>query len=228
MIRKSLLAPAVLAFSLWLLPFASWAQFPTAQSFPGQLQNLAMLKPPPGAKVAIIVFEDLGCPHCAAAHPIELAVSRQYHVPLIRYDAPIRSHVWTFQGAVDARYVQAKYGRDAGEMFRGDVFHAQMSIASLDDLQRFTQTWLTQHGKPVPMLFDPDGSLAKQVSADTELGKKLHLGWTPTLLVVTQDKQQVISGGDATHGSGEDLAPAVQAALSQVSASHASGKAHGR
>ena len=66
MIRKSLLAPAVLAFSLWLLPFASWAQFPTAQSFPGQLQNLAILKPPPGAKVAIIVFEDLGCPHCAA------------------------------------------------------------------------------------------------------------------------------------------------------------------
>ncbi len=214
--RKPPLAQALLTSVLCFTPLAVEAQFTPTQAPTGQLQNLAILKPPAGAKVAIVVFEDLGCPHCAAAHPVELEVAQRYHVPLVRYDSPIRSHIWTFQGAVDARYIQQKYGQQASEAYRGDLFKAQMSIASLDDLQRFTQNWLQQHGKQMPMLLDPDGSLAKQVSADLEVGRKINVGWTPTLLVVTATKQQVISGADAQHGSAEDLAPVVQAALAQV------------
>lgn len=220
MFRNRILATALLAGCLAGSPLALHAQFTTAQASTGQLQNLALLKPPANARVAIVVFEDLGCPHCATAHPIELEVAQKYHVPLVRYDCPIRSHVWTFQGAVDARYVQKTYGPQAAEMYRGDLFKAQMSIGSLDDLQRFTQNWLQAHGKQMPMLIDPDGSLAKQVTADRDLANKINLGWTPTLIVVTNTKQQVVAGANATSGKAEDLAPVVQAAVQQTSPSH--------
>ena len=222
------LCRSIICAALCLTPALTHAQFTTSQASTGQLHDLATLKPPPGSKVAIVVFEDLGCPHCAAAHPVELEVAAKYHVPLVRYDSPIHSHIWTFQGAVDARYVQQKYGRQASEDYRGDLFKAQMSIASIDDLQRFTRIWLQQHGKGMPMLLDPDGSLAKQVQADLDLSRKLNVGWTPTILVVTAAKQQVVTGANGTDGKPEDIAPVVQAAVAQVSAPHASGKAHGR
>ena len=53
-------------------------------------QYKPMLKPPAGAKVAVIVFEDLGCPSCAANHPTELKAVEQTHVPLVRYDFPFK------------------------------------------------------------------------------------------------------------------------------------------
>ncbi len=136
---------------------------------------------------------------------------------------PIRSHIWTFQGAVDARYIQKQYGQQASEFFRGDLFKAQMSIASLDDLQRFTQDWLQAHGKQAPMLIDPDGSLARQVQADLDVSHRLNVGWTPTIVVVTAGKQQVVAGANGIESKPEDLAPVVQAALAQVSPSHTTG-----
>jgi protein-disulfide isomerase len=204
------------------------AQFTPVPSSTGQLKNLNILKPPANAKVAIVVFEDLGCPHCAAAHPVELEVSQKYHVPIVRYDCPIRSHVWTFQGAVYARYIDKTYGTQAAETFRGDLFKAQMSLASIDDLRRFTQTWLTQHGKSMPTTVDPDGSLAKQVQTDLDLAHRINVGWTPTLLVVTAAKQQVVMGADASSGKPEDLAPVVQAAVSQTTPAHPAAKPHAR
>jgi protein-disulfide isomerase len=228
MIRKPLRTQALLAAALCLSPILANAQFTTPQASTGQLQNLSLLKPPPNAKVAIVVFEDLGCPHCAAAHPIELEVSQRYHVPVVRYDCPIRSHVWTFQGAVDARYILKTYGPQAAEDFRGALFKAQMSLASIDDLHRFTQTWLTQHGKQMPMLVDPDSSLAKQVQADLDLAHKINVGWTPTLLVVTSTKQQVVMGADASSGKPEDLPGVVQAAVGQLSPSHSQAKTRGK
>ncbi len=219
---------AVFVATLCLVPLSARAQFTTPQATTGELHDLASLKPPAGSKVAIVVFEDLGCPHCAAAHPVELEVSQKYHVPLVRYDSPIRSHIWTFQGAVDARYIQKTYGQQATEFYRGDLFKAQMSISSLDDLQRFTQNWLQQHGKQMPMIIDPDGSLTRQVQADLDVSRRLNVGWTPTIIVVTATRQQVVAGANGTDGKPEDIAPVVQAALSQVSNIHATGRAHGK
>ena len=213
--------------ALCLTPSAAHAQF-TRQAPTGQLQDLALLKPPTGSKVAVVVFEDLGCPHCAAAHPIELEVCSRYHVPLVRYDAPIRSHIWTFQGAVNARYIQEKLSPQLAEAYRGDVFRSQMQISSLEDLQQFTQTWLQHHAKGMPMLIDPDGSLARQINADLDLGRKINVGWTPTILVVSRDKQQVICGANGTDGRPEDIAPVVQAALEQTAGPHPAAKPHNR
>ncbi len=68
--------------------------------------DTSMLKPAAGSKVSVIVFEDLGCPLCARAHPIEVEAAQKYHVPLLRHDFPLAQHIWTFDGAVCARYLQ--------------------------------------------------------------------------------------------------------------------------
>lgn len=197
------------------LPVAARAQF-TSQAPTGVLKNLSLLKPPSNSKVAIVVFEDLGCPHCAAAHPIELQAAAETHVPIERYDLPIPSHVWTYEGAVCARYIQDRISPQLANQFRTDLFAAQMRIASKEDVLQFTQSWLQHHGKQMPFVIDPDGSLAKQIDADVDLGRRLNVGWTPTIVVVTDHKQQVICGANAKDGDPREIAPVVEAALAQV------------
>lgn len=197
------------------LPVMARAQF-TSQAPTGVLKNLALLKPPGNSKVAIVVFEDLGCPHCAAAHPIELQASAETHVPIERYDMPIPSHVWTFEGAVCARYIQDRISPQLANQFRTDLFAAQMRISSKEDVLQFTKEWLQRHGKEMPFVMDANGSLAKQVDADVDLGRKLNISWTPTIVVVTDHKQQVICGADARSGDPSEIVPVVKAALAQV------------
>lgn len=197
------------------LPAAARAQF-TTQAPVGPLQNLSLLKPPSKSKVAIVVFEDLGCPHCAAAHPIELQAAAATHVEIERYDLPIPGHVWTYEGAVCARYIQDRISPALANQFRTDLFAAQMKIASKEDVLQFTQLWLQHHGKQMPFVMDPDGSLAKQVDADVQLGQRLNVSWTPTIIVVTDHKQQVICGASAQGGDPKEIAPVVEAALAQV------------
>lgn len=219
MTRWNLLVPAAAAcIAVSFGPTPAIAQFTTPQAPVGDLRNLSILKPPAGSKVAIVVFEDLGCPHCAAAHPIEVADAARLHVPLMRYDLPIPSHVWTFQAAVYARYIQTKISPQLADQYRSDVFKAQQSISSKDDLQRFTQSWLQHHGKQLPPNVDPDGSLARAVNADVNLARQINAEWTPTIIVVTGTKQQVVSGSGPRGGGPEDILPVTQAALAQTSA----------
>src|ERR1700728_2632448 len=41
----------------------------------------AALKPPPGARVAIVEFEDMECPDCARANPLLRDAATQSHIP---------------------------------------------------------------------------------------------------------------------------------------------------
>jgi protein-disulfide isomerase len=205
----------LLAGLLAALCVPAQAQF-TTQAPVGVLRNLSLLKPPANRKVAIVVFEDLGCPHCAAAHPIELEASAETHVPIERYDAPIPSHVWTYEGALCARYIQDHISPQLANQFRTDLFAAQMRIATKEDVLQFTRAWLQRHGKQMPFVMDPDGSLAKQIDADVELARRLNVSWTPTIVVVTDHKQQVISGANGEGGDPREIASVVKAALAQV------------
>src|SRR3569833_592957 len=146
-------------------------------------RDTSILRPPQGAKVALIVFEDLGCPACAHAHPYEAEAVKQTHVALLRYDFPIPSHIWTFEGAVVARYIQDKISPQLAEQFRSDVFAGQRYIANKDDLHQFASGWLQKHGSKMPAVFDPDGKLAKEVQADLDLGRRLNVEYTPTVVV---------------------------------------------
>ncbi len=187
--------------------------------------DTTILRPPAGDKVAIIVFEDLGCPGCAAAHPIELQVAEKYHVPLVRYDFPLAAHVWTFDGAVAARYIEdtLKNPRLATQ-FRSDVFLAQASISSKDDLRTYASHWFQQHGLKFPTVVDPDGKLAAKVQADRDLGVRLNVMQTPTLVVVTRTNYQVVAGISPATGFANDsekLGPIVEAAIAQTQAASA-------
>src|ERR1700726_1120635 len=122
----------VLAAALLLaLPISALAQS-------GPYRDTSMLRAPAGAPVAIYEFEDLECPACARAFPIVHAAIERYKIPLVRHDFPLKMHIWSFDAAVTARYLQDKVSPKIAEDFRRDVFANQMSIASKDDLESFT------------------------------------------------------------------------------------------
>jgi len=155
---------------------------------PGKGNNFrdtSMVKPPAGARVAIYEFEDLECPACARAFPIVHEAIERYHIPLVRHDFPLQIHVWSFDAAVTARYLQDKVSPQKAEEFRRDVFASQTAIASKDDLENFTRRWFQQHGVPMPFVMDPAGLFTQEVKSDYTLGERIGLTQTPTIFVVS-------------------------------------------
>jgi protein-disulfide isomerase len=172
----------VLAASLLLvLPaFTAQAQGPTG------FKDTSMLRAPAGSRVAIFEFEDLECPACAHAFPIVHAAVEKYKIPLMRHDFPLKMHVWSFDAAVIARYIQDKISPQAAEEYRRAVFTNQMSIASKEDLNAFTQKYFQSHGRIMPFVIDPNGLFTAEVHADQTLGERVGLVQTPTIFIVTQ------------------------------------------
>ena len=175
--------------------------------------DTSILRPTAGSKVAIIVFEDLECPACARAHPYEVEAAKQTHIPLLRHDFPLPQHMWAFQGAVLARYIQDKISPQLAEQYRADVFASQSAIANKDDLYQFTSGWLQKHGRKMPSAVDRDGTLAKEVNADVDLGKRLNIAYTPTVVVVTANAYQVVCGTGQGANDPAQILPVAKAAL---------------
>ena len=148
------------------------------------VKDPAALKPPPGARVAIIEFEDMECPMCGRANPILKQAAEKYHIPWLRHDFPLRMHVWSFQAAVDARWFDTK-SKQLGDEFRNAVFANQTSIATKSDLRAFAEKFAQQHGVGFPFVIDPQGKLADEVKADRALGNRIGIEHTPTIWVVT-------------------------------------------
>ena len=171
-----------LLFAFSTLSFAQGSAPPnTGNTF----KDTSLLKPPAGARVAIVEFEDLECPACAKAFPMVHAAVEHYRIPLERHDFPLKMHVWSFDAAVTARYLQDKVNPGIAEEYRRAVFAAQTSIASKDDLRNFTQRFFQAHGSAMPFVVDPQGVLTKEVQADYALGERVGLSQTPTIWVVT-------------------------------------------
>src|SRR5258708_2991315 len=170
----------VLAAALLLaLPLCALAQA-------GAYRDTSMLRAPAGVPVAIYEFEDLECPACAHAFPIVHAAIEKYKIPLIRRDFPLGgAHIWSFDAAVIARYIQDKISPQAAEEYRRAVFANQISIASKEDLNAFTQKYFQSHGRVMPFVIDPNGLFAAEVHADQTLGERVGLTKTPTIFIVT-------------------------------------------
>jgi protein-disulfide isomerase len=137
---------------------------------------------PPGATVAIVVFEDLQCPDCARAHPGLVAASEAGKVPLVIHDFPIPRHAWAFPAAVLARYFTSQ-SPAMGVEFRSFIFENQKDITP-DNLRQFGEQFARQHQMQLPQDIDPDGKLAEQVQADFDLGKRIHLEYVPLMFVL--------------------------------------------
>lgn len=157
--------------------------FPPNQATP--FKDTSSLKPPPGARVAIIEYEDLECPYCARAFPVVHAAVNRYHLPLEEYDCQVPSHHWSHEAAVFAHYLRAKVSPEIALAYRSAVFAAQPRIATHEDLLRFTQTFMKDHGQAMPPVVDSSGDYDREVKATTAQALQMGVMGTPTILVVT-------------------------------------------
>lgn len=164
-----------------LLQFAAALALLLASTF--AWSDTSMLRPPKGAKVAIIVFEDLECPQCGRAAPLLHDAAKKYDIPLIQHDFPLKQHPWSFEAAVNARYFDTK-SQKLGDDYRLFIF-ANQNYVTKQNLQEMTQKWAEQHGTSLPFVVDPNGQLQGKVEADRSLGNSIPLDHTPTIYVVT-------------------------------------------
>jgi protein-disulfide isomerase len=141
------------------------------------------LRPPKGARVAIVVFEDLQCPDCARANPLLEEAARTYKIPVVRYDFPLPMHNWSFQAAILARYFDTK-SQKLGDEFRDEVFKHQPEITP-DNLRAFADKFAQEHNVALPFVVDPKGELERKVRADYQVGQATGIQHTPTIYVVS-------------------------------------------
>jgi len=153
-----------------------------------QVHDPAALKPPAGAKVAMIEFEDMECPDCGRANPLLKEAAAKYNIPLVRHDFPLPFHAWSFNAAVNARWFDTR-SKKLGDEYRDEVFASQPSITSPEVLRDFTEKFARDHGVALPFAIDPQGSLAAQVKADYALGQRIGIEHTPTIWVVTANSK---------------------------------------
>jgi len=145
-------------------------------------QDPSLLRPPKGAPVALIVFEDLQCPKCRSDAPLEEQAAKMHKIPLIRHDFPLPMHNWSYNAAIVAHYFDSQ-SKELGTQFRDFIFQHQPEIVP-DNLQSFVQRFATEHKVQVPFVIDPQGKFAAEVNAEKELGKKVGIQHTPTIYVV--------------------------------------------
>jgi protein-disulfide isomerase len=178
--RTSFLIAAALAFAI----SAVHAQAPA----PAQVLDASALHPPTGARVAIVEFDDLQCPACAAANPVLKAAAAQYKIPWIRHDFLIPYHNWSRNAAIDARWFDLK-SKALGDDYRDQVFASQNSIYNPNSLAEFTQKFAQSHGISLPFAIDPQGKLADEVKADNALAQRMGLKNTPSIFVVAANSK---------------------------------------
>lgn len=148
----------------------------------------AALRPPAGARVAIVEFEDMECPDCANANPLLKEAAAKYNIPWVRHDFPLPFHAWSLQAAVNARWFDTK-SKKLGDDYRDLVFANQPSIVDLNGLRQFTEKFAQSHGVALPFSMDPQGKLLALVKADYALGQRVGIEHTPTIWVVTANSK---------------------------------------
>ena len=151
--------------------------------------DASSLKPPAGARVAIVVFEDLECPTCATVYPQVWEVGNAHKVPVVLHDFPLSGHPWSFEGAVFARFFDEK-SQKLGNDFRGYIYANQPQITKAN-LRQYVDKFANDNKVPVPFVVDPDNKLRDKVIADRDMGTSLGLQHTPTIFVIG-------NGGPAT------------------------------
>lgn len=144
------------------------------------------LRPPKGAQVAIVVFEDLQCPDCRRAEPLVEEAAKTYKIPLVLHDFPLPFHSWSYEAAVLARYFDT-HSKTMGNEFRDYIFANQLEVTP-QNLRGYAEKFAAEHKVELPFVVDPDGKLAALVNADKELGKAIKLQHTPTLYVVSNKR----------------------------------------
>ena len=145
--------------------------------------DASLLKPPRGAAVAIVIFEDLQCADCSKAYPVVWEAADAHKVPVVLHDFPLPMHNWALDAAVWARYFD-KTPADLGNEFRKFIYANQTQITR-DNLLQWVQKFAVENKTDVPSEKDPDGKLTDLVRADYLLGQRIGVEHTPTIWVVS-------------------------------------------
>ena len=170
----------LMALTLALLSPAAFPTSATAQDVP------EVFRPPKGAQMALVVFEDLQCPQCARMAPVLREAGKTYKIPVVRHDFPLPMHNWSYEAAVIARYFDTQ-SKELGNSFRDTVFEHQLEIDP-QNLRGFADNFAAQHKVALPFVVDPQGKLAGLVNADRDLGKSIQLQHTPTIYIVSSKR----------------------------------------
>jgi hypothetical protein len=150
------------------------------------------VKPPAGAALAIVEFEDLQCPRCAAVSGVVHNASRDYKIPLVRYDFPLAMHNWSKQASIIGRYfdhLSAQPGakdKNLGDEYRKYIFENQPAITP-DGLRTYAETFAKSKGLTLPANVDPKGELEKEVNLSYACGVATRIQHTPTIFLVKND-----------------------------------------
>ncbi len=168
-----------------MIPFLRAAIFAGMAMFTASAMavDASVLKPPPGAKVAIVMFEDLQSPESARVYPLVWDMANARHVPVVLYDFPLPRHNWSFAAAVWAHFFD-KSPAALGNEFRKFIFANQDQITQRN-LRQWVQKFAGNNQMILPDAEDPDGKLAEKVKADFALGQRIGVEHPPTLWVVS-------------------------------------------
>ena len=154
-----------------------------AVSLPAAAADASALKPPAGAKVAVVVFMDLQSPECARAVPIAWEAANAHKVPLVLHDFPLPRHNWAFDAAVWARYfdqTSAALGND----FRKFILANQSQITR-ENLPQWSERFGEENKALVTLPNNADGKLAEKVKSDFALGQRVGVEHSFALWVVS-------------------------------------------
>jgi protein-disulfide isomerase len=152
-------------------------------SFSAAQDVTSILKPPKGAPVALVVFEDLQCPMCARTAPLLQKAVQEYKIPLIVYDFPLPLHNWSYQAALFAHYFDSR-SKQLGFEFRDYIYQNQVQIDPYN-LRGYVDRFAASHKVDLPFVIDPQGKLAAEVNQDKQLGQRVGIQHTPTVYVVS-------------------------------------------
>lgn len=141
------------------------------------------LRPPKGAALALVVFEDLQCPQCRNSAPIIAQAGKTYKIPVVRHDFPLPMHNWSFDAAVTAHYFDAR-SKELGMQYRDYIFEHQPEIIP-GNLRGFSEKFASEHKIDLPFVVDPQGKFAEEVKAERDLGNRVGINHTPTIYVVS-------------------------------------------
>ena len=158
-----------------------------AVSLSAAAADTTALRPPKGARVAIVVFEDLQCPDCARAWPLLQEAAKTYKIPVVHYDFPLPQHNWSFQAAIFARYFDG-ISPKLGDEYRTQVFAHQIELTP-DNLRPFTENFAKEHSVKLPFAVDPKGQLESRIKADYALGQRTGIQHTPTIYIVSNTQR---------------------------------------
>ncbi len=148
--------------------------------------QLNILRPPAGAKVALVEFADLECPDCARAAPLIEEAAKTYKIPAVVYDFPLPQHPWSFEASVIAHYLKTKStpSNPLETKYRLFIYENQPAITP-QNLRQYVDQFAKANNISIPFVVDPQGKFAANVRKDKDKGIAVNVQHTPTLYVVT-------------------------------------------